>query len=258
MSLAHPAPIVKHTEVTHDAFLGGRLTIAQPAKGFRAGLDSVLLGASVGLAKGDLLDLGAGAGTAALAALTHHSGLAATLVESDPEMVALATANIEANNFAAQASVLPLDLTAPGRTRSAAGLKSDHFAAIIANPPFFEAGTAPSAKRAAARHMSPEALDLWVKTAATHAAPGAEIIFIHVADRLPALLAAFDARFGAITILPLTPRDSEPAHRVLIRGIKGSRAPLRLLASRALHLPDSRTFRPEFEAIFRGDDRLHW
>jgi tRNA1(Val) A37 N6-methylase TrmN6 len=52
MSLAETTTIVKRGEVTHDAFLGGRLTIAQPAKGFRAGLDSVLLGAAIGHSSG--------------------------------------------------------------------------------------------------------------------------------------------------------------------------------------------------------------
>lgn len=258
MSLAHGAEIVKRPEVTHDAFLGGRLTIAQPAKGFRAGLDSVLLGAATGHGDGHLLDLGAGVGTAALVALADHAGLRATLVESDPAAAALATENVASNGLAARGSVLELDLTASGRTRSAAGLKADHFVSVIANPPFFESGTSPFPRRAAARHMTPEMLDLWVKTAATHAWPGGEIIFIHVADKLSSLLQSFESRFGAITVLPLTPRDGEPAHRILIRGIKGSRAPLALLASRSLHTPSGRTFRPEFEGIFRGKDRLHW
>jgi tRNA1(Val) A37 N6-methylase TrmN6 len=84
------------------------------------------------------------------------------------------------------------------------------------------------------------------------------VIFIHTAEALPALLAAMQARFGAITVLPLIPREGEAAHRILVRGIKGSRAPLTLLASRALHTPGGRQFRPEFDAIFRGQDRLHW
>jgi tRNA1(Val) A37 N6-methylase TrmN6 len=258
MSLAHGAAIVKRPNVTSDAFLGGRLTLLQPAEGFRAGLDSVLLGAALGHGSGDLLDLGAGVGTAGLVALVTNDALAATLVESDPAAVALARENIAANGLTARASVLELDLTSPGRRRTAAGLIPDHYASVIANPPFFEAGTSPSKPRAAARHMSAQALDAWVKTAATHAAPGGEIIFIHVAERLPALLQSFTARFGAITVLPLVPRDGEPAHRILIRGIKGSRAPLTLLASRSLHTPAGRTFRPEFDAIFRGRDRLHW
>jgi tRNA1(Val) A37 N6-methylase TrmN6 len=260
MSLDHATANGKPQTLTADAFLGGRLTLSQPASGFRAGLDSVLLGAAVGHSAGALLDLGAGVGTAALVALAHHEALSATLVESDLEMSALATANAAANGLAKRTTVLTLDLTSSGRARSAAGLKSDHFHTVIANPPFFDNGngTAPSHARAAARQMPANALDLWVKTAATHAVPGGEIIFIHIAERLPTLLAAFEARFGAITVLPLVPRDGEPAHRVLIRGIKGSRAPLTLLASRTLHTPAGRAFRPEFEAIFRGSDRLHW
>lgn len=258
MSLAHGAQIVKRPEVTRDAFLGGRLTIAQPSTGFRAGLDSVLLGAATGHGSGHLLDLGAGVGTAALVALADHLQLNATLVESDTATAALAVENIVSNGLASRAQVLTLDLTASGRTRAAAGLKADHFVSVIANPPFYEGGTSPSARRAAARHMSPKTLDIWVKTAATHAAPGGEVIFIHVAERLSALLQSLESRFGGITVLPLTPREGEPASRVLIRGIKGSRAPLTLLASRTLHTPSGRSFRPEFEAIFRGRDRLHW
>lgn len=258
MSLAETTAIVKRAEVTRDAFLGGRLVIAQPAKGFRAGLDLVLLGAAVGHSGGTLLDLGAGAGTAALVALADHPGLAATLVESDPVMAALAVDNLVTNRLADRGQVLTLDVTAAGRARAAAGLAADHFNSVIANPPFFAGGTRASARGGAARQMSAEALDLWVKTAATHAAPGGEVIFIHTAKTLPALLAALQPRFGALTILPLIPRDGEPAHRILVRGIKGSRVPLTLLASRALHTPGGRHFRAEFKSIFRGEDRLHW
>src|SRR5690606_17211749 len=97
-----------------------------------------------------------------------------------------------------------------------------------------------------------------VKAAATHAAPDGEVIFIHAAASLPLLLAAFTARFGAVTVLPLSPREGEPVTRILIRGSKGSRAPFTLLASRALHEPGGRSFRPEFDAIFRGTARLIW
>lgn len=258
MSLAQPPEIVKHADVTADAFLGGKLTLRQPAKGFRAGLDSVLLGAAVGSHAGELLDLGAGVGTAGLVALATHEALSATLVEADPASAELARENIVQNGFARRARVLELDATAAAKTRTAAGLAADHFASVIANPPFFDGGTHAAPQRRAARQMPAAEIELWVKTAATHAAPGGEAIVIHVAERLGDLLAAFEGRFGALTILPLTPREGEPAHRLLIRGIKGSRAPLTLLASRSLHTPSGRSFRPEFEAIFRGRDRLHW
>src|SRR5215217_6522799 len=47
MSLEHPIDFVKQQTLTRDAFLGGRLNLSQPRNGFRAGLDSVLLGAAV-------------------------------------------------------------------------------------------------------------------------------------------------------------------------------------------------------------------
>ena len=259
MSLDQPTPNVKR-QTTADAFLGGRLTIVQPATGFRAGLDSVLLGAAVSASEGALLDLGAGVGTATLVALADRPGLTATLVESDAEAAALARANLEANGFAGRGDVVMLDVAAAGRARIEAGLSADRFAAVIANPPYFEAGngTAAGGERRAAREANAEALDLWVKAAASHAAPDGEIIFIHVAERLPALLAAFTARFGAVTVLPLAPREGEAATRVLVRGIKGSRAPFTLLSTRVMPEAAGRAFRPDFEAIFRGSGRLHW
>ena len=260
MSLDHAADLVKHQTLTRDAFLGGRLVVSQPRNGFRAGLDSVLLGASVRPGAKRLLDLGAGVGTAALVALADRPDATCTLVERDAEMVAIAASNLAANGMAERARLLTLDIMAKGSQRAAAGLPSDHYDAVIANPPFFDpaAGSAPSAARADARHMPPEALMLWVKAAATHAAPGGEVIFIHAATSLPLLLAAFIPRFGGVTVLPLCPRDGEAASRVLIRGIKGSRAPFTLLASRALHEASGRAFRPEFDTIFRGQSRLIW
>lgn len=260
MSLDHATDLVKQQTLTRDAFLGGRLTVAQPERGFRAGLDSVLLGAAVRTRALRLLDLGAGVGTAALVALADRPELSATLVEADPAMLAIAAGNVADNGLAMRTRLVGLDLTAPGRVRAAAGLAADHFDSVIANPPFFdpERGSAPAQSRAGARHMGEAKLDTWVKVAAMHAAPDGEVIFIHTAEALPPLLIAFTQRFGAVTVLPLLPREGQPASRVVVRGIKGSRAPFRLLAGRALHESDGRAFRPEFDAIFRGTGRLVW
>jgi tRNA1(Val) A37 N6-methylase TrmN6 len=260
MSLDDASNFVKQQTLTRDAFLGGRLNVSQLQHGFRAGLDSVLLGAAVSETSRTLLDLGAGAGTAALVAMAHNPALTATLVDADRQMTVLAAANLRDNEFHQRARPITLDVTAPGKQRAAAGLPSDHFTTVIANPPFFdpERGTAPSEARAAARHMGEGDLEGWVKTAASHCAPDGEVIFIDAAQALPMLLQSFAARFGAIKVLPITPRENAAATRILVRGIKGSRAPLTLLASRALHEAESRDFRPEFEAILRGTRRLIW
>ncbi|MHA6691834.1 methyltransferase [Devosia sp. A449] len=219
----------------------------------------MLLGAAVAENRRTLLDLGCGVGTAAFVALTHHAGLSATLAEQNAEMAALAAANAADNGLADRARIVVADVTGKGAERHAAGLVDNGFDSVIANPPFFADGTlAADAGRAGARHMDAAMLDLWIKTAAGTAAAGGEVIFVYPATSLAPLLAGFTQRFGAVTVLPLSPRPDEAASRVLLRGIKGSRAPLTLLASRALHEREGRAFAPEFDAIFRGSARLVW
>ena len=261
MSLDQPDGFVKHQTLTRDAFLGGRLTLSQPRNGFRAGLDSVLLGAAVGDDRHSLLDLGSGVGTAAFVALAHNPGLHGTLVEQNPEVAALARDNAASNGFANRCTVLDADVTGPGAARKAAGVLENGYDSVIANPPFFAEGAgtlAAESGRAGARHMPAETLDLWVRTAASAAAARGEVIFVYPIESLSPLLAAFTHRFGNVTVLPLSPRANAPVSRVLIRGIKGSRAPLSLLASRPLHDAEGRGFLPAFEAIFRGTATLDW
>jgi len=261
MSVNHAAEFVKRIPQTDDAFLGGRLSIAQPRDGFRAGTESVLLAAAVSPSSTTLLDLGAGAGVAALCALANNSGLRATLVDNDPHAVALARYNAEANGLADRAQVIELDVTARGADRQAAGLHTDRFDTVISNPPFFEArsGTlAPAPRRAAARHMNQQTIAEWIKTAASCSTADAEIIFIHSAQALPALLAGFAERFGGICVLPIVSRPGEPASRVLVRGLKRSRSPLRLLAPFVMHGVEGNRFSPEADAIFRGRSTLDW
>lgn len=261
MSLDQPSDFVKHQTTTRDAFLGGRITLSQPQKGFRAGLDSVLLGAAVRAGTGQLLDLGAGVGTAGLVALSLDRAKEAVLVERDVATADLAAQNIDDNGFGERARVLPLDIMSPGPMKRAAGLAENFFDVVIANPPFFEAGQgtlAPETSRADARHMDGSALENWARCAAGCARGGGELIVIYPAQGLVHLLNAIAPRFGGVTVLPISPRSGEDATRLLVRGTKGSRAPLTLKATRALHGAAGRDLAPEFDAIFRGQAALDW
>ena len=60
--------VFKVTDYTQDRFLGGGIKIWQPKKGYRAGIDPILLAASVNVVEGQkVLDLGCGVGTASFA-----------------------------------------------------------------------------------------------------------------------------------------------------------------------------------------------
>ncbi|UYN99578.1 MAG: methyltransferase [Devosia sp.] len=261
MSLDQPTQFVKHQTISRDAFLGGRLRLSQPRNGFRAGQDSVLLGAAVPKGTDRLLDLGAGVGTAGLVALELGLAAGVDLAERDRPTLALAETNVADNGFSGRAHVLSVDIGAPAGERRAAGLLDNGYDCVIANPPYFREGQgtlAPQEARAGARHMQAEGLALWTRRAAGCAAASGQVIFIYPAEGLAALLSAMQNRFGALTILPLASRPGQAANRILMRGIKGARSPLTLLAPRALHGDDGHGFAPEFDAIFRGKAALDW
>jgi tRNA1(Val) A37 N6-methylase TrmN6 len=246
---------VANLETSDDAFLGGALRILQPLAGYRAGLDAVLLAAAVPVEEGPtrVLDVGAGAGVVGLAVARRVAGATVTLVERDPDLAALARANIARNDLAARVRVVEGDVTRPLGQLPGLAAEAESFDHVLANPPFHTEGrgtAAGEALRAAGHAMPDGGLDRWVRFMAAMARPGGTATLIHRAEALGEILQALAGRFGGILVLPVHPREGEPASRVLVQATKGSRAPLRLLPGLALHKPDQ-GFQPEVEAILR-------
>src|SRR5262245_23967423 len=103
-------------DVSDDAFLGGQLQILQPRAGYRAGLDAVVLAATVRGQGNDqvrVLDAGAGAGVVGLCVARRLGQAQAVLVERDRTLAGLARANIARNGLEARARVVQWDLTQP-------------------------------------------------------------------------------------------------------------------------------------------------
>jgi tRNA1(Val) A37 N6-methylase TrmN6 len=126
--------------------------------------------------------------------------------------------------------------------------------AVVFNPPFrgrASGSSSPQPARADAHVLGEGGLDPWFRAAAALLRSGGTATVIFRADGLDLVLAATEGRFGGLEILPVHPRQGEPALRVLVRGIKGSRAPLRLLPGIVLHRDSGNGFRPEIEAILR-------
>ena len=214
-------------ELTRDAFLDGRVTVWQPARGYRAATDPVLLAASVPAHAGQsVLELGCGVGVASLCLAVRVPGLALTGVDVQDGYAALARRNAAAN--AAPLHVVTADLRA-----LPAGLRSfDH---VIANPPYFAAQATPArdgGRDLAQREDTP--LSDWLDVALRRLRDGGWLSVIHLAERLPALLAALDGRASA-RVLPLAARAGRPARRVIVQARKGARSPFRLLAPLVIH-----------------------
>jgi tRNA1(Val) A37 N6-methylase TrmN6 len=228
--------------------------VRQPGEGFRSGLDAVFLAAACPARDGDLvLEAGCGAGAASLCLLARIPAAHVTGVEIDSALAALALQNAEENGFGARFEAAAADVAASWAKLEALGLRREAYDHVIANPPFFSQArsrAAANASKERARAMADGGLEAWIRFLAAAAKPSGTCTVIHTADALPELLAALDRRFGGLQIAPLHPKADAPAIRVLIRGIKGSRAPLSIAPGFVLHESDG-TPTPAAAAILR-------
>jgi tRNA1Val (adenine37-N6)-methyltransferase len=218
-------------EHTLDGFLGGRLSIAQPRRGFRAGHDTVLLAASVPAAAGaHVLELGAGAGVASLCLAWRAPDVRVTGVEIGPELVALANENAERNAMADRVRFACGDAA-----RFGAGSAFDH---VFFNPPFHPASgePSPSQGRDVAMRDASNAIADWMRNALALTRSEGTVTAILRADRAEEMLAAGDGT-GAV-LFPLFPRAGEAPKRTIIQFQKESLEPRRVAAGLILHEQD--------------------
>jgi len=221
--------------VTEDRLLGGRVWLTQPASGYRAGVDPVLLAAAVPARAGETaIDAGAGVGAAALCLATRMPGLSVHGLEIDPAQVALATTNARQTGVADRVRFSVQDLLA-----ALDGPVADH---VLTNPPYLDPGAAtppPDPARARAHVVGAGGLRAWLAACLALLRPGGCLTVIHRADKLDEALANL-AGCGGIEVIPLWPGRGKPAKRVVLRARKGSRAPLTLHPGLVLHRPDGR------------------
>jgi tRNA1Val (adenine37-N6)-methyltransferase len=234
------------TETTEDTLLGGRVRLRQPAVGFRAGLDAVLLAAFVPARPGErVLEAGCGTGAAFLCLAARVPGVQVAALEREPAMATLARANAATNG--ADATVTEGDVADTALARRLGAV--DH---ALANPPYWPGGTAPpGAVRRAATHESGPGLADWIGFLAAALRDRGTLNLVLPAARFDAGIAALrQAGCGSVVLLPVAPRAGQAAKRVLIRAHKAGRAPARLLPPFVLHEADG-AFTAAADSILR-------
>lgn len=225
--------------LTDDLFLGGALRMLQPKRGFRSGIDAVLLAASIpdsGAMR--VLEAGCGAGVVSLAVAVRCGQAHVDAIEIEDVNVAIAKQNAERNGLSKRVSIFLGDLYDPVSQLELLGLKRNSYDFVVANPPFYderEMRLSNHPLRRRAKRAVAETLEEWVRFLTAMAAPKGVISLIHRADKLDEILDVLSGRFGGVTVLPLFPKPNEPANRVIVQGVKGSRAPLTLLQGVVLH-----------------------
>lgn len=236
--------------VTEDALLGGRMIFRQPRDGYRAGMDAALLAAACDASAGQrVLDVGCGAGGALLAAAARRADTLFVGLERDEAALGLARENITLNGLDDRVTAARFDVAEPF-----ARLGLEPFDAALANPPFFDdpgAIRGPStAKRGA--WIADAGLEGWILFLTKAVREGGTVTLIHRADRLGDILRLFAPKIGSIQLRPIHPFAEAPAKRVIVRGVKTGKAPLRLLPGLILHDRGAGKHTAETEALLRG------
>ncbi len=251
-----PAPAEAPGATTLDFLLGGRVRLRQPACGYRAAIDPVLLAASVETSAGEtLLDLGCGVGAAALCLLAREPEARVAGLEVQGALAALARANAQENGLAGRLEVIEGDL------REAA----DHFPAegfdrVLMNPPYLSVGTGRPSKLASrdlAHREGETELAHWLAAVRRMLKPKGTLNVIYRADRLADLLAGLAPAFGAIRLFPLWPAEGRPAKRIIVAARKGVAAPGGVSSGLVLHRADG-AYTAAAEAVLREAGPLVW
>lgn len=234
---------------TDGGLLDGRLRYRQPAEGFRSGIEPVLLAASVPALPGQhVLEAGTGAGAGLLCLHARVPDVESTGVELDPEIAALAAFNAASNGFSRMrvvtADILTVALAGP----------FDH---AMANPPYHPEGpTSPLAARERAKRGPAALIRAWVGRLAASIRPRGTVTMILPSSAVHTCVGALAESGCACTVIfPLWPKPGRDAKLVLVRGIRGARAPMRLAAGLILHRPDGE-FTGEAQEILRTGHKL--
>jgi tRNA1Val (adenine37-N6)-methyltransferase len=149
---------------THDSISlrgAGVVTIAQPAKGFRFTLDSLLLADFCRMKAHDrVLELGAGTGVISLLLAKKFPRSRFVADEFEPRAYTLLCRNIEVNGLADRIVSVDRDIKYLSRS-----IAPNAFDVIVANPPYTAQGTgrtSPSPERQRARQEQKAALSPWL------------------------------------------------------------------------------------------------
>jgi len=156
------------SDVTRDRLFDGKLVLYQPARGYRVGVDALLLAAFAAEGRRARLavDLGAGVGAVALALIELGAAERVELVEREPELFELARQNLALSG--ARGQVHRADLEQQGLPRALAGRAE----LVVSNPPFFERTSTRPQKEHLSRAARSGELEPFVAAAARALAQG--------------------------------------------------------------------------------------
>jgi tRNA1Val (adenine37-N6)-methyltransferase len=208
---------------TEDTFFNGRIKVFQYRDGYRFSIDAVLLAAFS--APGDtdrIVDLGTGCGIIPLILGHRQPAVKITGIEVQPELAALAAQNVEANGLKGRVTIIRGDLRL---------LSIQDFGGpvdlVVSNPPYRKGRSGrinANSQQAAARHEILATLQDVTNAAARLLGIGGRFAVVFPSERITDLLTNLrSAGIEPKHIQTVHAKAHDPAHLVLVSGVKGGR-----------------------------------
>ena len=228
------------TKHTKDYLLDEKVIINQPVSGYRAAIDAVLANSCIApdevKPNSTILDMGSGTGAISLCSAhrLQEQNPTITGIELQPELCELSNKSAQENSFN-NLSYINLDIKNLRKE-----ITPNSFDFVITNPPYTAGGMASPNSSKATAHIEGE-IDLanWITIAIKMLKPHkGKFIIVHRADRLDDIISAMHKKLGGIIIYPLISKEGGDAKRVLVTGIKSSKAPLTLKKPIIIHNED--------------------
>jgi len=239
---------------THDRLLGGKVSILQPARGYRVSIDAVLLAASVATdGVSNVLDVGCGDGGATLCLAWRAPEMRLCGIDVRPDALERFAGNVRQNGWENRITGMLADVgDGPGE------LLPDTFDQVISNPPYLPVERMD--RRMATGEPDPATtetvpLSQWMTFMLSCLRDGGRLAMVHRADRLEDILGAFSGQAGEIEICPIWPKAGVPAKRVIVSARKGARSPSKLRSGLVLHEGDG-SFTSAARAVLEDGEHL--
>ena len=236
---------------TQDTTFHGKVVLVQPRRGYRFSLDSLLLAHFIDRKSSETLDLCAGCGIVGLLLLYTKRCETVTAVEIDAHLAQLAEKNADLNGLSEKYVVSKKDYRRFSPPSSGRG-----FELVIANPPYFPAGSGrlnPDDAEAQGRHEKHGRLDDLLAKASQCMTPKGRLALVLPAFRLHELAVKLDRRGLRIKRLRMVhPHPDKNAGQVLIEAVRGKNTRLQVMAPLIVRRIDGE-YSEEVEAILAGN-----
>lgn len=195
-------------------------TLSQPARGYRYGIDSMLLARFAKFTERETVcDLGAGVGILGLLALSRFQAKQVVAVEVQEDLARRALDNAKILKVAERYEVLHADWRDAKRL-----LKARRFHAVISNPPYRKANSGllnPNQSKAIAKHEIMGNMSDLVAAAAHLLKPTGRFLVMYPPLRLEELIAELQAKKFKIQRMAMNhPYADRPATLVMVEAVR--------------------------------------